>query len=163
VGRMLESGEPGIVVTTSSGDGGLAPVPYASVCAASKAAVSCFTEALAHQLADVGANVTAAVFYPSGGLFDTGRWSAPRNRPAELARTVERASFQTFEQFTQMLEERAGAPVEVVDLDELGRFVVQGVKTGRSAIGHDMDEVEEMLVTRAHELGAGKLPTPHFA
>jgi NAD(P)-dependent dehydrogenase (short-subunit alcohol dehydrogenase family) len=54
VPRMLESGEPGVVVNTSSGDGGIAPVPYASVYAASKAAISCFTEALAHQLLDAG-------------------------------------------------------------------------------------------------------------
>ena len=31
VPRMIESGEPGVVVNTSSGDGGIAPVPYASV------------------------------------------------------------------------------------------------------------------------------------
>ena len=34
------------MINTSSGDGGFAPVPTASVYAASKAAVSCFTEAL---------------------------------------------------------------------------------------------------------------------
>ena len=43
VPRMIEGGEPGQVVNTSSGDGGFAPVPMASVYAASKAAVSCFT------------------------------------------------------------------------------------------------------------------------
>src|SRR5205085_9023776 len=72
VPRMLDSGEAGVVVNTSSADGGIAPVPYASVYASSKAAVSCFTEALAHQLAAADANVRAAVFYPSGGLLDTG-------------------------------------------------------------------------------------------
>ena len=50
VPRMLESGEWGRVINTSSGDGGFAPVPHASVYATSKAAVSCFTEALAQQL-----------------------------------------------------------------------------------------------------------------
>ncbi|HTD50521.1 MAG TPA: SDR family NAD(P)-dependent oxidoreductase [Acidimicrobiia bacterium] len=81
VPRMLESGEPGVVVNTSSGDGGIAPVPYASVYAASKAAISCFTESLAHQLLDAGSQLRAAVFYPSGGLLDTGLWTAQRNRP----------------------------------------------------------------------------------
>ena len=47
---MIESGEPGHVINTSSGDGGFAPVPMASVYASSKAAVSCFTEAPNHQL-----------------------------------------------------------------------------------------------------------------
>ena len=31
VPRMLDSAEPGVVVNTSSADGGIAPVPYASV------------------------------------------------------------------------------------------------------------------------------------
>ncbi len=74
-------GTPGEVVATSSGDGGVAPVPYASVYAASKAAVSCFIEAVAHQLRTVEAPVNAHVFYPGGGLLDTGLWTAARNRP----------------------------------------------------------------------------------
>ena len=88
VPRMIASGEPGVIVNTSSGDGGIAPVPYASVYAASKAAISCFTESLAHQLHDNGTNLRAAVFYPSGGLLDTGLWTAQRNRPPELARAT---------------------------------------------------------------------------
>ena len=86
VPRMIESGEPGVVVNTSSMDGGMAPVPYASVYASSKAAVSCFTEALAHQLDAAETSLRAAVFYPSGGLLDTGLWTAQRNRPDDLAR-----------------------------------------------------------------------------
>ena len=35
---------------------------------------------------DTGTSLRAAVFYPSGGLLDTGLWTAQRNRPAELAR-----------------------------------------------------------------------------
>ena len=81
VPRMIESGEPGVVVNTSSMDGGIAPVPYASVYASSKAAISCLTEALAHQLIAAGTDLRAAVFYPSGGLLDTGLWTAQRNRP----------------------------------------------------------------------------------
>ena len=50
--RMLEAGTPAEIIATSSGDGGVAPVPYASVYASSKAAVSCFIEAVAHQLRD---------------------------------------------------------------------------------------------------------------
>ena len=86
VPRMIESGQPGVVVNTSSMDGGIAPVPYASVYASSKAAISCLTEALAHQLSAAGTQLRAAVFYPSGGLLDTGLWTAQRNRPPELAR-----------------------------------------------------------------------------
>jgi NAD(P)-dependent dehydrogenase (short-subunit alcohol dehydrogenase family) len=159
VPRMIESGEPGLVVNTSSMDGGIAPVPYASVYASSKAAISCLTEALAHQLAAVGTNVKAAVFYPSGGLLDTGLWTAQRNRPAELARTKPRppAPGTTFEEFKAQLE-GAGRPVDIVNLLELGRFVVQGVKQGDFIIGHGLKEAAEMLHRRADAIGEGRLP-----
>ena len=134
---MIESGEPGVVVNTSSMDGGIAPVPYASVYASSKAAISCFTEALAHQLVAAGTDLRAAVFYPSGGLLDTGLWTAQRNRPDALARVKPRppAPGTTFAEFRAQLE-AAGRPVEVMDLLELGRFCVQGVKRGDFIIGH---------------------------
>src|SRR5436305_4518527 len=62
VPRMIASGEPGHVINTSSGDGGFAPVPHASVYATSKAAVSCFTEALAHQFREAETKLQASVF-----------------------------------------------------------------------------------------------------
>jgi NAD(P)-dependent dehydrogenase (short-subunit alcohol dehydrogenase family) len=159
VPRMIESGEPGVVINTSSGDGGIAPVPYASVYASSKAAVSCFTEALAHQLAASGADLRAAIFYPSGGLLDTGLWTAQRNRPADLARQKERAPAPgtTFAEFKEALA-AAGKPTDVMDLTELGRFVVRGVKAGDFIIGHGLDEWAEMLHARADAIGKGQLP-----
>ena len=159
VPRMIESGQPGVVVNTSSMDGGIAPVPYASVYASSKAAISCLTEALAHQLAAAGTQLRAAVFYPSGGLLDTGLWTAQRNRPAELARQRPRppAPGTTFEEFKTQLA-AAGRSVDVVDLRELGRFVVQGVRAGDFIIGHGLKEAAEMLHRRADAISEGRLP-----
>ena len=162
VPRMIASGEPGIVVNTSSGDGGIAPVPYASVYAASKAAISCFTEALAHQLADNGTNLRAAVFYPSGGMLDTGLWTAQRNRPVELARVKERAPgpVPTFADFRERLA-AMGHNVDLMDLNELGRFAVQGVKDGRYVIGYKLDEAGTLLHARADAIAQARLPPHH--
>jgi NAD(P)-dependent dehydrogenase (short-subunit alcohol dehydrogenase family) len=159
VPRMIESGEPGVVVNTSSGDGGIAPVPYASVYASSKAAVSCFTEALAHQFAASGVPLRAAIFYPGGGLLDTGLWTAQRNRPAELARVKDRAPAPgtTFEEFKAQLA-AAGRPTDTMDLLELGRHVVEGVKDGRFIIGYDLDRAGELLHARADAVAKGELP-----
>jgi NAD(P)-dependent dehydrogenase (short-subunit alcohol dehydrogenase family) len=159
VPRMIESGEPGLIVNTSSGDGGIAPVPYASVYASSKAAVSCLTEALAHQLADSGTRLRAAVFYPSGGLLDTGLWTAQRNRPAALARVTPRppAPGTSFEEFKAQLA-AAGRSVEIMDLHALGRFCVEGVQRGDFIIGHGLDECAELLRRRADAIAAGRLP-----
>jgi NAD(P)-dependent dehydrogenase (short-subunit alcohol dehydrogenase family) len=159
VPRMIESGEPGVVVNTSSMDGGIAPVPYASVYASSKAAISCLTEALAHQLVGAGTSVRAAVFYPSGGLLDTGLWTAQRNRPPELARTKPRppAPGTTFEEFKALLES-SGRSAELMDLCELGRFAVRGVKAGDFIIGHGLEEAGAMLHRRADAIAKGQLP-----
>src|SRR5271157_5074689 len=140
VPRMIASGEPGVVINTSSMDGGIAPVPYASVYASSKAAISCLTKALAHQFIAAGTQLRAAVFYPSGGLLETGLWTAQRNRPAGLARVRPRppAAGTTFAEFKQALA-AAGRPTDVVDLDELGRFAVQGIKDGKFVISHDLN------------------------
>jgi NAD(P)-dependent dehydrogenase (short-subunit alcohol dehydrogenase family) len=162
VPRMIASGEPGVIVNTSSGDGGIAPVPYASVYASSKAAISCFTEALAHQLIDTGTSVRAAVFYPSGGLMDTGLWTAQRNRPPELAREREHAPgpVLTFEQFRERLA-AMGKNAAVADLGQLGRFVVAQVKAGRYVIGHDLGEAGSLLHARADAIARGELPPHH--
>ena len=162
VPRMIASGEPGVIVNTSSGDGGIAPVPYASVYASSKAAVSCFTEALAHQLVAAETNLRAAVFYPSGGLLDTGLWTAQRNRPPDLARQKERAPAPgtTFEEFKASLA-AAGRPTDVMDLTDLGRFVLQQVKAGKFVIAHDLEEAAELLHARADSIAKGDLPPTH--
>ena len=159
VPRMIASGEEGMVVSTSSGDGGIAPVPYASVYASSKAAVSCFTEALAHQFVAQGTNLRAAVFYPSGGLLETGLWEAQRNRPDALARVRPRppAPGTTFAEFKEALA-AAGRPTDTVDLDELGRFAVRGLKEGRFVIGHDLDRAGQLLHARADAIARGSLP-----
>jgi NAD(P)-dependent dehydrogenase (short-subunit alcohol dehydrogenase family) len=159
VPRMLESGEWGRVINTSSGDGGFAPVPHASVYATSKAAVSCFTEALAQQLVTETDKVRAIVFYPSGGLLETGLWTAQRNRPDELARQKQReaARVTTIEDFKKAMAE-AGRELKLMDVDELGVFCVDGIKEGRYIISHDLDEVSEMLHQRADAIGRAELP-----
>jgi len=157
--RMLEAGRPADVVATSSGDGGVAPVPHASVYASSKAAVSCFIEAVAHQLRRVDAPVAAHVFYPGGGLLDTGLWTAARNRPAELERVRPRppAPGTTFAEFKAQLE-AAGLPATVVDLDWLGAKVLDDLDEGRYILGPDVDRFAPLLHSRADAISKGSLP-----
>ena len=58
----------------------------ASVYASSKAAVSCFTEALNHQLLEETDNMGASVFYPSGGFNEYWFVYFAAQRPKELER-----------------------------------------------------------------------------
>ena len=150
------------VINTSSGDGGFAPVPMASVYASSKAAVSCFTEALNHQLIEETDNMGASVFYPSGGLMNTGLFTSQRNRPKELERVrggTGRKSM-SFEELKSLLE-KAGRDVKVADLDEMGEFVVAAVKERRYIIGRDLDDTVELLHRRADAISDFLCPPHH--
>ncbi len=162
VPKMIESGEPGHVINTSSGDGGFAPVPMASVYASSKAAVSCFTEALNHQLLSETNNMAASVFYPSGGLMNTGLFTSQRNRPEELQRVrggTGRKSM-SFDELKDLLE-KAGRDVNVADLDELGSFVVQATHERQFIIGRDLESTVELLHRRADAISTFQCPPHH--
>ena len=162
VPRMIESGQPGQVVNTSSGDGGFAPVPMASVYASSKAAVSCLTEALHHQLVTDETRLGASAFYPSGGLMNTGLFNSHRNRPPELERVLRpaRRSSMTFDELKVRLE-AAGRDVTVADLDDLGRFVVAGAADRRYVIARDLADTVDLLHRRAEAIGRFEVPPHH--
>lgn len=154
VPRMLASGEEGVVVNTSSPDGPIAPMPQASVYAATKCAVTCVTECLAAQLAAESDKVTAAVFYPSGkGLLDTGLWTSDRNRPAELARERPRS---TPAMTVAELREK-GVPVQ--PLDELADMVVDGIRDRRFVMIMDAAGAAATLRERADRVGRTDNPT----
>ena len=160
VPRMLESGEEGLVLNTSSGDGGIAPLAEQSVYASSKAAVSILTECLAAQLAAQQTRLRAALFYPSGGMLATGIWTTKRNRPDELARErpVPEGTEITFDQFMATMK-KAGIELPVQDLDELAQFAVHGIRNGDFVIMIGREQMEAQLVDRAKKLARGENPT----
>lgn len=162
VPRMIEGGHPGQVVNTSSGDGGFAPVPTASVYAASKAAVSCFTEALHHNLESEGTQLRASVFYPSGGLQRTGLFTAQRNRPEHLQRVGEGTGRKsmTFDEMKALLE-RSGRDVKEADLDAQGDMVVNNTVARTYIITNDLRDTVDLLHRRADAIGRLEVPPHH--
>ncbi len=159
VPRMLAGGDEGLIVNTSSADGGFAPVLNASVYAASKAAVSCFTESLAHNFLNEGTRLRACVLYPSGGLLETGLWTAQRNRPDELARVRPRppAPMTTIAEFKAAMEAK-GTPVKTMDVGELGRYCIERIKAGDYIITHEVERIGELLDRRTSAVRAHALP-----
>jgi NAD(P)-dependent dehydrogenase (short-subunit alcohol dehydrogenase family) len=155
VPRMLASGEEGIVINTSSPDGPISPMPMASVYAAAKSALTTMTECLAAQLDADGANVKAAVFYPSGrGLLDTGLWTSDRNRPPEL----ERERPRTTPAMTVAELREKGMPVQ--PLDELARMVIDGIREDRFILILDPDgRTQTTLQSRLDKIARWENPT----
>jgi NAD(P)-dependent dehydrogenase (short-subunit alcohol dehydrogenase family) len=161
VPRMIASGEEGYVVNTSSGDGGIAPMPAASVYAASKAAVTTLTECLASQLIAEGTKLRAGIFYPSGGLLRTGLWSADRNRPAELARERPRATEAMTIEKLEAMAKQAGHELRFQDLDELARVVVDGIRAERFIMMIGVASIGDTMRERAQAFEQGSLPEQH--
>jgi NAD(P)-dependent dehydrogenase (short-subunit alcohol dehydrogenase family) len=160
VPRMIDGGEDGHVVTTSSPNGGISHLPTAAVYAASKAAVSSFTETLQNQFIADGLRLRASVFYPSGGMLKTGMWESEKTRPADLARERPRTTAAIT---VEVLEERArqgGYELPWQDLNELARVVLQGVKDERFVIMIGAESIGESLRGRADHLERGECP-PH--
>ena len=159
VPRMIASGEEGLVLNTSSGDGGISPLAQQVVYASSKAAISIITECLAAQLVGRGTQLRAAIFYPSGGLLKTGIWTTKRNRPQELARNTPVPAEQetTFEEFMAGAK-KAGFELPVQDLDELAQFALDGIRSGDFVIMMGRETMEAQLVERAAKLARGQCP-----
>ncbi len=157
VPRMIAGGEEGHVINTSSGDGGISPLPYQSVYASSKAAVSCISECLSAQLESEGTKLGASVFYPSGGLLDTGIWTTDRNRPQDLAREKPYDPVPTVQDF-KVAAEAAGMELEFQDLDELARFCLDGIRNNRFVIMIGVEGAEATLQDRASRIGRTELP-----
>ena len=159
VPRMIASGEEGFVLNTSSGDGGISPLAQQVVYASSKAAVSTMTECLAAQLIGRETKLRAAIFYPSGGMLNTGIWTTKRNRPEALARNeeVDPGQETTFDAFMEGAK-KAGFDIPVQDLDELAQFALRGIRNEDFVIMIDRESMEATLVERAAKLARGECP-----
>jgi len=158
VPRMIDGGDEGWIVNTSSGDGGFQALADLGVYAASKAAVSTFTECLANALVAAGTKLRAAVFYPGGnGLLETRLWNSGRNRPPELAREHPHVDPQW--DYETIKGEMLASGVPVADLVELGRSVIRGLREGRFVISLDTAASGVLMEERARRIGRGELPT----
>ncbi|WP_328542770.1 SDR family NAD(P)-dependent oxidoreductase [Streptomyces sp. NBC_00371] len=131
VPRMIEGGAPGHVVNTSSGDGGIAPLPTASVYAVTKAAVVTMTESLYAHLKAEHARVGASVLFPGPHMLRTGLWEPHRNRPERYAKErPRRTPYRSLGQWESAMKE-AGQEVEFTPVEEVADFVAEGIGAGR--------------------------------
>jgi NAD(P)-dependent dehydrogenase (short-subunit alcohol dehydrogenase family) len=160
VPRMIASGEPGVVINTSSTDGPIAPMPQASVYASTKSAVTTLTECLAAQLVEEGTELRASVFYHSGnGLLDTGLWTSDRNRPDDLARERPRSTPAMTIASLREMAEKNGGELPLQPLDELAQLVVEGIRDERFIIIFPSDRTETTLRERLDAIVRNENPT----
>lgn len=127
---MVDGGDEGHVVNTSSGNGGIAPLPGTPIYALTKSAVVTLSESLYAQLAAVGARVGASVLFPGPHMLRTGLFSSWRNRPPELANaTPRRTPPTTIESFEKRMAD-AGVQLMYTPVEEVAGRVLDAIRTG---------------------------------
>ncbi|MFE9122936.1 SDR family NAD(P)-dependent oxidoreductase [Streptomyces sp. NPDC007172] len=131
VPRMIAGGEPGRIVNTSSGDGGIAPLPTASVYAVTKSAVVTMTESLYAHLKAEGAPVGASVLFPGPHMLRTGLWESHRNRPERFAKERPRKTpYRSLDQWESAMK-AAGHEIEFTPVEAVAAEVVDGIRADR--------------------------------
>jgi NAD(P)-dependent dehydrogenase (short-subunit alcohol dehydrogenase family) len=158
VPHMVASGQPGHVVNTSSGNGGISPLAGTPQYAVTKAAVVTFTECLYAQLQASGAPVGASVLFPGPHMLRTGLFSAWRNRPQSLAKVKPRQTpYPTVEDVESQMA-KAGIEVHYTEPAEVADQVVAGVKAGNFWILSASDRTDAQIRARADSLLARSNP-----
>jgi len=127
VPRMLASGEDGVVINTSSSNGGLRSLPNTPIYAASKAAVTSLSEVLYQQLLREGDRVRAAVLFPGPHVVNTSILASNRNRPADYGGTAAKPAYETMEDLVRT----TGLKMALTEPDEVAAFALAGIRDGR--------------------------------
>ncbi|KAB1987355.1 SDR family NAD(P)-dependent oxidoreductase [Streptomyces triticiradicis] len=152
VPRMLAGGEPGHVVNTSSGDGGIAPLPTASVYAVTKAAVVTLTESLYAHLKAEHARVGASVLFPGPHMLRTGLWESHRNRPARYAKErPRRTPYRSLAQWEAAMDE-AGHEVRFTPVEEVADLVAEGIRAGRFWLLPESEHSDRQIRARSRSM-----------
>ncbi|MFE1288976.1 SDR family NAD(P)-dependent oxidoreductase [Streptomyces sp. NPDC058751] len=152
VPRMLAGGEPGHVVNTSSGDGGIAPLPTASVYAVTKAAVVTLTESLYAHLRAEHARVGASVLFPGPHMLRTGLWESHRNRPERYAKErPRRTPYRSLAQWEAAMNE-AGHEVRFTPVEEVADLVAEGIRAGRFWLLPESEHSDRQIRARSRSM-----------
>jgi NAD(P)-dependent dehydrogenase (short-subunit alcohol dehydrogenase family) len=143
---MLAQDDEGHVVNTSSGNGGISPLPSTPQYAATKAAVVTITECLYGQLA--GTKVSASVLFPGPNMLRTGLFESWRSRPEKFAKTRPRETPYTTVEALEEQMKAAGVPIAYTDPADVADAVVDGVRADRFWIHPDNPRSDEALRLR---------------
>ena len=159
VPRMLASGEEGVVINTSSSNGGLRSLPNTPIYAATKAAVTSLTEVLYQQLLKEGARIGTAVLFPGPHTVNTSIMASRLVRPADYAGEGPEApvAYRTMEE----LVKTTGLNMKLTEPEEVASFALAGIRAGRfwllpeSADGDAMARARlDGMLTRANPASA---------
>ncbi len=149
---MIEQGTEGHVVNTSSGNGGVSPLPSTPQYAATKAAVVTITECLYGQLQEVGSKVGASVLFPGPHILRTGLFESWRSRTDEFAKERPRQTPYTTVEALEAQMKAAGVNIAYTPVEEVADCVVRGVLAGDFWIHPRSDRGDAQLLARTDSI-----------
>ncbi|MBV8464083.1 MAG: SDR family NAD(P)-dependent oxidoreductase [Acidimicrobiales bacterium] len=159
VPTLLAQGDEGHVVNTSSGNGGLAPLPSTPQYAVTKAAVVTLTECLYAQLRATTDLVGASVLFPGPNILRTGLFESWRTRPERFAKTRPRKTpYVTVEQLEEQMR-AAGVDPQYTEPAEVAGRVVDALRTGAFWILPESENSDATIRARADSMLARTNPT----
>ncbi|MEM7436669.1 MAG: SDR family NAD(P)-dependent oxidoreductase [Myxococcota bacterium] len=149
VPRMLEGGQEGHVINTSSGNGGLVSMTTTPIYASTKAAVTSLTEVLHYQFLMDEAKLQAHVLFPGPYLVNTNILNSARNKPERY-----QADGEGPEPYTDMeaLAKSVGVSFKLTEPDEVARQALEGIRAGRFWIMEHGSSAEKWLMKRTESI-----------
>ncbi len=146
VPRMLEGGEEGVVINTSSGNGGLYSLPNTPIYAATKAAVTSISEVLHQQFLREGGALKAAVLFPGPNTINSSIMASNLVRPADYAdaSTPTTVAYRTMND----LIKTTGLQMALTEPEEVAEFAVEGLRQGRFWLLPESERADEAIRSR---------------
>jgi NAD(P)-dependent dehydrogenase (short-subunit alcohol dehydrogenase family) len=159
VPTLLAQDDEGQVINTSSGNGGVSPLPNTPQYAVTKAAVVTLTECLYAQLAPVTDKVKASVLFPGPNMLRTGLFESWRFRPERFAKTRPRKTpYVTVEALEEQMK-AAGVEPNYTEPSEVADTVIEALRSGRFWILPKSDHIDHMIRARSDSMLAREDPT----
>jgi NAD(P)-dependent dehydrogenase (short-subunit alcohol dehydrogenase family) len=150
VPRMLETGEEGVVINTSSTNGGLRSLPNTPIYAATKASVTSISEVLHQQLLRENSAVRAAVLFPGPHTVNTAIMASRLVRPADYAgdEPEEPVAYRTMHELLQT----TGLKMKLTEPEEVATFALAGIRNGKFWLLPESEEGDQMIRLRTEGL-----------
>jgi NAD(P)-dependent dehydrogenase (short-subunit alcohol dehydrogenase family) len=157
VPTMLERGEEGHVINTSSGNGGIASLPTTPVYASSKAAVTSLTEVLHFQFLLEGARLRAHLLFPGPHLVNTNILNSDRVRPEAF-----RIEGQAPASYVDMkaLAESVGIELKLTEPEEVAAMALEGIRNDHFWILSEEGRSDARLQARTQSILDRANPEP---
>jgi NAD(P)-dependent dehydrogenase (short-subunit alcohol dehydrogenase family) len=147
---MLANGEPGHIVNTSSGNGGISPLSTTPQYAATKAAVVTITECLYGQLADTP--LSASVLFPGPHMLRTGLFESWRSRHERFAKTKPRQTPYTTVEALEAQMAAAGIEIAYTEPAEVAEAALAGIRDDTFWIHPANPRTDEVLRLRTQSI-----------